>query len=117
MTRGATYEANFRKVDEALQKYGISWGNTGINVGVDNTSVNLSKRKWVMTKVLEKNPAVVFDRFPCHIIINTACKGGEAYVRIAHFNVKDVWQTSTIGSETSTKRNIEVLLSYQSAVP
>lgn len=66
-------------MDETLQKYGISWDNC-ISVGVDNTSINFGKRKSVMTKVLEKNPAVFFNGCPCHIIHNTACKAGDAYV-------------------------------------
>ena len=54
MTRGGTAENLFGKMDETLQRFAISWSKC-ISVGVDNTSVNLGKRKSIMTKVKEKN--------------------------------------------------------------
>ena len=107
MTRGSTSEDIFRKMDETLEKYGISWDNC-ISVGVDNTSVNLGKRKSVMTKVLERNPAVFFNGCPCHIIHNTACKAGDAYVGATHFDVEDFCVDIYYWFDKSTKRKLQL---------
>lgn len=53
ITTGSPSEDTFCKIDETLQKFGISWDKC-ISVGADNTSVNLGQRKSVMTTVLER---------------------------------------------------------------
>ena len=55
----ATAESIFSKMDEALQDHGVPWKNC-VCVGVDNTSVNLGERNLIMTRVVQKHPAVFF---------------------------------------------------------
>ena len=56
MTKSSTAQHIFSKMDETLQKYGISWEHC-VSVGLDNTSVNLGKHNSVMTRVVAKNQA------------------------------------------------------------
>lgn len=107
MTRGSTSEDIFRKMDETLQKYGISWDNC-ISVGVDSTSANLGRSKSVMTKALEKNAAVFVNGCPCHIIHNTACKTGDAYVGATYFAVEGFCVHIYYWFDESTKTKLQL---------
>ena len=51
-----------------------------VGVSVDITSVNLGKRDSILTRVLEKPPAIL--RVPCHIVHNTCMKAAEKFNRI-----------------------------------
>ena len=53
----ATSESIFSKMVETLQDHGVPWHNC-VGVGVDNTSVNPGKRNSIMTRVVQKHPAV-----------------------------------------------------------
>ena len=92
---------------EDITLYDISWDNC-ISVEVNNTSVNLGKSKSVLTKVLEKNPAVFFNGCPCHIIHNTACKAGDAYVGATHFAVEDFCVDIYYWFDKSTKVKLQL---------
>ena len=63
---------------DAFTKHSISWDNC-VGLGVDNTSVNMSCRNSIKTRVLEKNPAIYITGCPCHIVHNTTAKSS------AHF--------------------------------
>ena len=58
MTRGCTAEDIFGKMDETLL-------NKCVSVGVDNTSVNLGKRKSIMTKALMADPVTLCITLHC----------------------------------------------------
>lgn len=85
----ATAESIFSKMDETLQDHGVPWHNC-VGVGVDNTSVNLGKRNSIMTRVVQKHPAVFFMGCPCHVVHNMALKASEklSQVRESQLSLK-----------------------------
>ena len=70
----ATAESIFAAMNTALESNDITWCNC-VGVSVDNTSVNLGKRKSIMTRAVSQNPATYFMGCPCHIEHNMTSKG------------------------------------------
>ena len=65
----------------AMQDVHISWINC-IEIGLHNTSVNMGCRNSIRAQILEQNPAVYVKGCPCHIVHNTARKGGDAFEQV-----------------------------------
>lgn len=78
MSSSSTAEGIFSKMEEALEKFDISWMNC-VGIGLDNTSVNMGCTNSIKTRVVARNPAVTVIGCPCHIVHNTAGKAAEAY--------------------------------------
>ena len=87
-TRQSTAQAIFDKIDDVLNSHNLPWNNC-VGFSVDNTNVNVGVHNSVMSRVLEKNPAVCFVGCPCHKVNNAAKKGGEEFSLLSGFNVDD----------------------------
>ena len=94
ITRGST-------AADILQEHGVSWEYC-VSVGMDDPSVKLGRRNSVMTRVMEKNPAVFFNGCPCHNIPNNASKAGDVY-RITGVDVEDFYEDVYYWLDRSTK--------------
>ena len=69
-------------MNEVLTTNNISWNNC-IGVAVDNTSVNIGRHNFIMTRVLQENRSVYFMGCPCHIVHNTALKASESFAKVS----------------------------------
>ena len=74
------------------------------SVGVDNTSVNISIRNSLKTRVLSCNPAIYFSGCPCHIIHNLAQKVAESFMECCGFDVEELTIDLFYWFDKSTKR-------------
>ena len=86
----------FQHVDALFQKYEISW-NSVTGLGVDNTNVNIGARDSIKSRVLAKQPNVVFAGCPCHMLHNAAAKGATAFSDATGLTWKIIVLTCFIG--------------------
>ena len=49
------------------------------SVGVDNTSVNIGIRNSLKARIIQRNSAIYFNSWPCHVLHNAAQKAGTAF--------------------------------------
>ena len=82
MSSEANAEAIFSKMEAALAKPGISWENC-IGISLDNTTVNMSCRNSIKTRVQHANAAIYIMGCPCHIVPNIAGKANSAFAKVA----------------------------------
>ena len=83
-----TAEVLFNNIDSILRKNKVDWEYC-VAVGLDNTSVNVGKKNFIMTRVLAKNKNISINGCPCHIIHNTANKVAERNSEVSGFGVED----------------------------
>lgn len=76
-----TAETIFGKMHEVFESNDISWSKC-IGLSVDNTSVNIGKHNSIMTRVLQKNPAIYINGCPCHIVHNMMQKASTAFTQV-----------------------------------
>ena len=86
----------FQHVDALFHKYEISW-NSVTGLGVDNTNVNIGARDSIKSRVLAKQPNVVFAGCPCHMLHNAAAKGATAFSDATGLTWKIIVLTCFIG--------------------
>ena len=70
----STSQELFVMINKTLSQFGISWKNR-IAMLFENTSVNLGRKNFIMTRVLNTNPAIYINGCPCHL--DTASKPSE----------------------------------------
>ena len=51
------------------------------SVGLDNTSINIRIRNSMETRIVPRNPQIIFNGFPCHIIHSAAQKAEKLSTR------------------------------------
>ena len=73
----STGENIFNALETELQTHGLSWDNC-LSFGADNASVMLGNNKGVATKIQEKNPAILIQGCPCHLLHLAAKKATDA---------------------------------------
>ena len=83
----ATAGTTFNKTDSKITELDVLWCHC-VGFSVDNTSVNLEVRNSIQSRVLVQNKSYFFIGCPCHIIHNTAIKGGAAFTSITGFGVE-----------------------------
>ena len=59
-------------------------------LGVDNTSVNISKHQSLMTKAREKNDKIILMCCPCHMAHNATCHAKKAFGKFVIFNAEEL---------------------------
>ena len=81
MSSDSTAEGIFCKMQEALDKHGISWNNC-VGISLDNTSINMGCHNSIRTRVTRANAAVYILGCPCHIVHNIASKADDAFEQV-----------------------------------
>ena len=102
----ATAEGIYRASDSKLVQFlgcANPWSMC-TSIGVDNTSVNIAIRDSLMTRILQRNPAIYFNGCPCHIIHNAAQKAGDAFTECCAFDVEELTIDLYYWFDKSTKR-------------
>ena len=105
-TSGATAEIIYNAMGTKLSKLLNSdepWLHC-TSVDVDNTSTNIGIRNSLKTRIIARNEAIYFSGCPCHIIHNSAQKGGEASEKTCGFDVEDLVINLFYWFEKSTMR-------------
>ena len=85
----STADGIFTKLDAALTKHSLDWSRC-VGFSVDNTNVNVGKRKSIMTRVLERSKSVYFMGCPCHIIHNCAGYSSKVFVEAVKCDLGDM---------------------------
>ena len=93
----------FNKINSKMMELTVPWSNC-VGFSVDNTSMNIGTHNSILSRVLTKNPSCYFMGCPCHIIHNTAHKGGEAFATVTSFDVEDFCVDLFYYFDKSTKR-------------
>ena len=109
-SRSATAEAIYTVMDDTLSNL-LECTNPWAmctSVGVDNTSVNIGTRNSLKTRIVQRNSAIHFNGCPCHIVHNTAQKGGMAFARCCGFDAEEFAVDLYYWFDKSTKRKNEL---------
>ena len=85
----ATAGVIFSQMDQMMLYCEVPWINY-VGVGVDNTSVNLSKHNCVKLKVQQANPDIYFMGCACHIAHNTANATTNSFNHATGFDVEEM---------------------------
>ena len=104
-TKKGDAETLFSTIDETLSKVGVSWDNC-VDIGMDNTSVNLGRNNSIMTRVLAKNDSIYVNGCPCHIVHNTANKSASSFALGTGFDIEDVLVDVFHWFDKSSKRKV-----------
>lgn len=82
-------ETIFNKMNEALRKNDIPWGNC-VSLSVDNAPVDMGSRDSIATWVHQENANTYIHGCPCHIIHKTAKQAGKAFLEVCGFDPEDL---------------------------
>ena len=96
-------DGRFATIDKAFDNNGIQWDKC-ISLGVDNTSVNIGKHHFLITKAREKNDETILMGCPCHMAHNTARHATMAFEKFVIFNAEELLVDLFFHFDYSSKR-------------
>ena len=105
LSKSSTSVGIFCSIDSAITKYEIPWSNCTA-FGVDSTSVNIGRHKFLIVEARKKNEHIVLMSCPCHIAHNTAGKSTKAFCNrlLEHFDVEELLVDIYFHFDYSSKR-------------
>ena len=106
LSKSSTSAGIFCSIDSARLNLKFLGVTNFIAFGVDNTSVNVGRHKFLIAEARQKNEHIALMGCPCQIAHNTARKSTKAFCNhlLEHFDVEELLRDIYFHFDHSSKR-------------